>query len=211
MKKIFIFFIFFKLFYTENKDMYNWKLELGINGIDDLDKDYFYSSVEYYNLNFDLIYTANWNSKNNENIGNLIELYKNNYYIFLGNFDSNNYTTGIDYTLGLYTFGVKLNNYNSENVFFYKLQKDWYFGEKDILSIKLTAVDSEEDFKTFYMIKNQYKNIYITHYFDFDCTNQSVIEYKLKDKNKKINYSIGYSKDFKTKDDGFSFGISSKF
>lgn len=209
MKKYFIFFLFLKIFYAEDKNMHNWRLEIGVNGIDDLNKDYFYSSIEYYNLNFDLIYTTNWHSKNNNNIGNLIEIYNGNYYIFLGNSDNNNYTTGIDYTLGLYTLGIKLNTYDSENVLFYKLQKDWYFGEKDILSIKLTGVDSKEDFKTFYMIKNQYKNIYITHYFDFDTTNQSVIEYKLKDKNKKINYFIGYSKDFETKKDGFSLGISS--
>ncbi|MBN2837200.1 MAG: hypothetical protein JXM74_00415 [Fusobacteriaceae bacterium] len=210
MKKYFIFFLFLKLFYAEDKNMHNWRLELGLNGIDNLKKDYFYSLIEYSNNDFDLIYTTNWENKNKENVGNLVELYKNNFYVFLGNSDVADSIAGIEYTMGSYTFGFKFNNYDSEDVFFYKLQKDWYLGEKDIFSIKLTGIDSEEDFKTFYMIKNQYKNIYITHYFDFDNTNQSVIEYKLKDKTKKINYSIGYSKDFKTRDDGFSLGISSK-
>ena len=173
-------------------------------------KDYIPSLSISYTKDFTLIFTREWAEFNYQNPSYLLELYKGNYYILSGYGKYKEQIIGIDYTFETFTTGIKINNYDDLAIKFYKLQKDFYLKNGNILSSKINIVDNKE-ISTNYMIK--YKSNYwsYSHYFDFDIINKGIVELQSNELIKKLTLKLSYAREFEANKNGISISIGTKF
>lgn len=211
MKKYLLLFIFLTaLSYGKGEiQLKKWELKYSYSNIENLNK-YFPSVSLMYKNNYTLIYTKEWEENNYSNSSNLLEFYKGNYYLSLGQNENTKLITGIEYYFKTMTFGFRLNKYESSDVLFYKIQNDFYFKNGIIAGARINLIDGDK-IELNYMGKIEYKQFSYSHYFDFDALNKGVAEIKLNDINNLYNMKFGYGKDFNKKDDGLSLSIGVKF
>lgn len=142
--------------------------------------------------------------------GEYLELYKGNFYYILGQTDFMNLNLGVEYYYKVYTFGIKLNDYDTQDVIFYKFQADHYFKNSSIGSLRATVV-SAEDISIDYMGKIVYKIWSYSHYFDFEDLNKGIVEVKLNKKDSIYDINAGYGYDFHNSRTGIILGFGVKF
>lgn len=172
--------------------------------------DYIPSLSLSYVKDFSLVLTGEWPEFDYQNPSYLLELYKNNYYLMAGYGKYKEEIIGIDYTFNSFTAGIKISNYNNFKVNIYKLQKDFYLKNGDILSGKINIVDDNKISEN-YMIK--YKSNYwnYSHYFDFNLLDKGIIEF---DSNKQIDtfrLKLAYARDFRYNKNGYSISVGTNF
>lgn len=172
--------------------------------------DYVPSLAISYTKDFTLIFTREWPEFNYQNPSYLLELYKGNYYILSGYGKYKEQIIGIDYAFGTFTTGIKINSYDDLRVKFYKLQKDFYLKNGNILSSKINVVDNNE-ISTNYMIKYKSDFWAYSHYFDFDTLNKGVVELQSNELIKKLTLKLAYAKEWESNKSGFSINIGTKF
>lgn len=172
--------------------------------------DYIPSLSVSFTKNFSLIFTREWPEFSYQNPSYLLELYKTNYYILVGYGKFKEQIMGIDYTIGTFTTGVKINNYDDLVVKFYKLQKDTYLKNGNILSSKINIVDDNK-ISTNYMIKYKSNFWSYCYYFDFDILNKGIIELNSSELSKKMALKLAYSREFQSNRNGFYISIGTKF
>lgn len=212
MKKIIFLTLLNFLIYSQSfaeKDIKNWELKYSLSNIENFGAYLSSISIEYIK-DYTLIYTRELAEFDYQSPMDLIEYYKNNYYVLLGKGKYEEKILGIEYTLKTITFGIKISSYKDIDVLFYKLQKDYYLKNESMISARVIAVDANEvDLN--YMLEFRYKIFKYSYYFDFENTNKGVAEIELKNINNKYSIKAGYGQDFKTMDNGLMLTIGMKF
>ncbi len=187
----------------------NWTFEYSVSNLDNFG-NYLPSISLGYKENYTLLYTKEWPEFEYQNSSNFLEYYKGNYYLIIGQGKYEEKVLGIDYTFKTATFGLRLNNYKDNEVIFYKFQKDYYIKDNFVLSGRVTGIEAEE-FNLNYMLKLKYNFVAYSHYFDLEDLNKGIIEISPVNETNKYMVKISYGQDFKTKDNGFSLSLGTKF
>lgn len=172
--------------------------------------DYIPSLALSYNEDFSLIFTREWPEFEYQSPSYLLELYKNNYYLIAGYGKYKEEIIGMDYTFGTFTTGIKISNYDNLKAKIYKLQKDFYLKNGDILNSKINIV---EDTKTSanYMIKYKSKFWNYSHYFDFNSLNKGIIELDSNELIRDFRLKLAYAREFEYNKNGYSISIGTNF
>lgn len=172
--------------------------------------DYIPSLALSYTEDFSLIFTREWPEFDYQNPSYLLEFYKNNYYLIVGYGKYKEEIIGIDYTFETFTFGIKINSYDDLNVRLYKVQKDFYLKNGNILNWKINVVDDNE-ISTDYMIKYKSRFWNYSHYFDFDILNKGIIELDSNNLIKNFRLKLAYAREFKDNKNGYSISVGTNF